>query len=53
MSRIISLEIIIVILSMLVLPLVVVILSLFSLASKNNRMLNEFLFNKNTRDINA
>jgi hypothetical protein len=49
----IPLEVQIIVLLMIVLPFVVIIISLFLLADKNGRMLNEILFNNDSSGFNT
>jgi hypothetical protein len=50
---IISLDLLLVMLLMVVLPFVVIIISLFVFAHKKGRMLDVFLVSKNSNDLNA
>jgi hypothetical protein len=49
----IPLEVQLIILLMIVLPFVVIIISLFLLANKNGKMLNEFLLNNDSSGFNT
>jgi hypothetical protein len=49
----IPLEVQLIILLMIVLPFVVIIISLFLLANKNGKMLNEFLLNNDSSSFNT